>query len=326
MRLRTRLGVVLGLVAAVTLPFAPLVSAQQPSGQGLEISPPLIERSVDPGKSLTLEIQLRNITKSTLATSGSIEDFVAQGEEGQAKLLLDEDAEPSPFTLRPWVSSITRLTLGPGELKTTKVTIDVPKDASPGGHYGVIRFSGVPPELEGTGVSLSASIGTLVLLNVSGDVVKKASIEELYSTQNNEKKGFFEKGPVTLGIRIKNEGSVHIKPTGTLRVTDTFGREVEVLSINPLGGNILPASIRKFEQTMEKSTAFGRYTVKADVQYDGKALNQTVTFWVIPYKTIAIVLGVLLLLAVVLRKGIKKYNQHIISRAKAAKEDKSDKS
>ena len=205
--------------------------------------------------------------------------------------------------------------------KTAKVTIVVPQSASPGGHYGVIRFSAVPPEVEGDAVSLSASIGTLVLLNVSGDVVKKASVEELYTAQNDEKKNFFEKGPITLGLRIKNEGSVHIKPEGTLRVTDTFGRETAVLSVNELGGNILPDSIRKFEQQLDKSMLFGRYTVTADVQYDGGNLTKSINFWVIPYKQVAIASGLLILLFVALRTGVRRYNRYIVQKARNDKDD-----
>ena len=321
MRFSGRLLVLFSLVI-LSVSFTAPAFAQQTPGQGLEISPPLIERSVDPGQSLTLSVKLRNITTSALVTTGSIDDFVAEGEEGQPKLLIDNNGEPSPYTFKPWVKSITRLSLAPQEVKTAQVVIQVPQDASPGGHYGVIRFSAVPPELEGTGVALSASLGSLVLLNVSGDVVKNASIEELYSAQNNKKRGFFEKGPITLGLRLKNDGSVHIKPTGTLRVTNMLGRESAVLSVNETGGNILPSSIRKFEQQLDKSTLFGRYKVEANVQYGGKNLSDSITFWVIPYKLIAIILGVLVLLFVLLKNGLKKYNRYIIKRAGEKSKDK----
>ena len=82
MRFSSRLLVFLSVFLFSVVNTAP-VFAQRP-GQGLEISPPLIERSVDPGQSLTLNIKLRNITKSALVTTGSVDDFVAQGEEGHA--------------------------------------------------------------------------------------------------------------------------------------------------------------------------------------------------------------------------------------------------
>jgi hypothetical protein len=233
-----------------------------------------------------------------------------------------EDAEESPYSFKPWISTLPALRLAPEEAKTAKITMRVPQDASPGGHYGVVRFTGAAPDIEDTGVALSASIGTLVLVNVSGDIVTKASIEEFFAAQNSQKKGFFERGPITFVERIKNEGSVHVKPTGTLRITSTFGKEVAVLSINELGGNILPNSTRRFEQQLDKSRLFGKYSVEANIQYNGQTLSGTITFWVIPYKLIAIILGVLLVLIVALRKGIKRYNKMIINKSQNQKSKK----
>jgi hypothetical protein len=289
------------------------------AGQGLEISPPLVERSVDPGQTLTFDIRLRNVTTGTLVTTSTIDDFVAKDESGQPKLLLDGSKETSPYTFKPWVQSIPSLSLVSQEAKTTTVVMHVPQDASPGGHYGVIRFSGAAPEVADTGVALSASIGTLVLINVSGDVKTSANIAELYASQNGSKGSFFEYGPLVLGIRIHNDGNVHVKPTGTLRVTNTFGRETAVLSVNTLGGNVLPQSTRKFEQLLDKDHMFGRYKVEANIQYSGKNLSQTMTFWVIPYKLLAIGLGIIILIIVGLRFGIRRYNQFIIAQASKTK-------
>jgi hypothetical protein len=323
-------AVVLAVLTAqsiATPAFAATTPAPAPAGQGLEISPPLIQQNVDPGQTVTLNIRLRNVTTGDLMTTGSVDDFVAQGEEGQPKLLVGEHAdEVSPYTFKPWVGEIPSLTLVPQEAKTASITVSVPKDASPGGHYGVIRFTASPVGSDSTSVSLSASIGTLVLLNVSGKVVTKASIAELYALHDGQKGTFFEYGPLTFGIRIKNEGNVHFSPTGTMRVTNTFGREVDVLSINPKGGNILPQSIRKFEHPLEKQHLFGRYKVEANVQYSGKALSQTLTVWVIPYKLIAIGLGILIFLILILRGGVKRYNQFIIRKAhKASPSEKTTK-
>lgn len=291
------------------------VFAQQDPGQGLEISPPLVEINTDPGKTETFEIRLRNITTSTLIATPQIDDFVAAGEEGQPKLLTEEAAEPSPFSIQNWVTPLGQLRLVPQEIKATKVTVTVPKDASPGGHYGVVRFTAAPPELEGTGVALSASIGTLVLIKVSGDIQENAKFEEFFVMQNGKRKSFLEYGPVTFVERIKNEGNVHFKPIGTVRVTNMFGKETAVLSVNEKGGNVLPASIRKFEQTLNKKWLFGRYTAEANVQYGGKNINESISFWVVPYKLIAIILGGLILLVLAIRWVLRKYVQRAVSKA-----------
>lgn len=304
------------VLAAVLVAIGLGTAVAQQAGQGLEISPPLVEVNTDPGKTVKFDIRIRNITNGALIAKPQINDFVAQGEEGQPKLLLGEDSqEPSPYSIKGWVAALADFTIAPQQQKTINVTLNVPQDASPGGHYGVVRFTAVPPELEGTGVSLSASVGSLVLIRVSGDIVDKASFAEFYTAQNGEKKSFFENGPVTFVERIKNEGNVHFKPIGTIRITNIFGKEVRVLSVNEKGGNVLPASVRRFEQTLDKKWLFGRYQAEANVQYNGKNLSRTISFWVIPYKLLAIIVGVLLLLFVAVRQGLKRYVQRAVRKA-----------
>lgn len=310
-------------LAAVSLVLinAAAAYAQTTPGQGLEISPPLVDVKTDPAKTVTFNIRVRNITKTTLVAQGEVNDFVAQGENGQAKLLLDPN-QVSPYSFKDWVQEIAPLNLAPGEQKTATINMNVPSTASPGGHYGVIRFTGTAPELEGTGVALSASIGTLVLINVSGDVVQKAQIADFYTSQNGKKSSFFEKGPVSFTERIKNEGNSHFKPIGTIRVTGTFGNEVGVLTVNKNGGNVLPGSTRRFDQTLNKTSLFGHYTAEANIQYAGKNLNQSIGFWVIPYKTVAIFLGIVLVLIVVTRQLLKGYKKRILNQADHTKKNK----
>lgn len=284
----------------------------------MEISPPLIEINTDPGKTVTANIKVRNVTKQTLLAKPQVNDFVAQGEEGQAKLLLDESKERSPYSIEGWVTDMDVLTIAPGEAKTETVTINVPAKASPGGHYGVIRFTAAAPGIDSTGVALSASVGTLVLINVSGDVVDKSYLADFYTSQNGEKGSFFQSGPITFTQRLRNEGNTHFKPTGTVRVTNTFGKEVKVLSVNPNGGNVLPDSVRRFEQTLDKSRMFGYYKAEVNIQYSGKTLNQSISFWVIPLKATALVLGVIILIVVGLRLYVK---QAVKKAAKPSKKD-----
>lgn len=288
--------------------------AQTTPGQGLEISPPLVDVKTDPGKTVSFNIRVRNITKNTLVATAEINDFIAQGENGQAKLLVNNN-ETSPYSFKTWAQPIPTLNLAPGQQQATTVTLNVPTDASPGGHYGVVRFTGSAPELEGTGVALSASIGTLVLVNVSGNVVQKAQIVDFYASQNGKKSDFFEKGPLNFTERIKNEGNSHFKPIGTLRITGTFGNEVAVLTINKNGGNVLPNSTRRFDQTLNKTSMFGHYKAEANIQYAGKNLNQSIGFWVIPYKAIAIVIGILIILFVVIRYLLKGYKKRVLKQA-----------
>ncbi len=310
--MKKRLFAAILLIALLLVPIFGTVGAQQ-SGQGLEISPPLVDEQVDPGQSIVIDIRVRNITETEVIANGEIDDFVAgDDEDGQPKILVGDSSEPSPYTFKPWVSQIPSLRLAPREIKTAQITINVPQDASPGGHYGVVRFTAQPVGLDETGVSLSASIGTLVLLNVSGDVRIQGSVEQFSISQDGKQGTFFEKGPLDFTERINNTGNVHFKPTGTIKITDTFGKEVASLNVNESGGNILPSSIRKFEQTLDKTNMFGRYKAVLSLTYgDNQTLDSEITFWVVPYKMVLAVLGGLILLILIIVFLLKRYRKHV---------------
>lgn len=297
------------------------------SGQGLEISPPVVELQADPGQTVTTSISIRNVTKGPLIVKAKTDDFGAGADEtGQPQLLLDTDGQ-SRFSLKYWVGAVADLTLAAGELKKNQVTIKVPKNAEPGGHFGVVRFTAVPPDLEGTGVALSASVGTLVLVRVSGSISDKLALEE-FSTGRikgefqdvgsvTTKTSFFEYGPVGFVVRLKNEGSVHEKPKGNIVVKNMFGKQVADIEVNGKGGNVLPDSVRRFEQQLASKQLFGRYTAKLELSYaSDQKLTSTKTFWVIPYTLIILGLIGLVALVFVLRLAIKRYNQHIINQAR----------
>lgn len=302
--------IALGLLAFIVAPLA-IVNAQG-GGQGLEISPPLLDLKADPGQTIKSEIRVRNVTKDTLVVKAQFEDFVASGEDGQPKILLNPD-EKSPYSIKDWLGATETVTLAPEQRETIPITINVPQDASPGGHYGVVRFTGAPPELEGTGVSLSASVGTLILVNVSGDVKESASIEELFVSKDGKRASLFEYGPLDFTLRIENDGNIHLQPKGTIQVTNMFGKTVYLSQLNQDSRNVLPGSIRKFEQSMGNKLLFGPYKLKADVVYgsNSQITSDTVTFWVIPYK---IILGILLTILIVVFI-FRRYNRFIINRA-----------
>ena len=313
-----RLSAIVLVLAILLIPG--WASAQGNRGQGLEISPPLLQVDTDPGKTVKLEVRVRNVTQEPLLVKIQTNDFTAGGEDGNPKLLL-EAGEQSPYSLKEWINTITEVTLNPGEQKPITIILDVPIDASPGGHYGVVRFTGTPPGLEDSGVSLSASIGALMLVKVSGNIQEQAKIAELYAqNQKGQKRSLFEYGPLDLITRIQNTGNVHVKPSGTIRVTNLYGREVQSLNFNQSGGNVLPASTRKFSNILDKKLLLGRYKMQADIVYGAEStiISGSTYFWVIPYKLILIALALIALLVF----AIKRYNKYIVKKASKNKNGK----
>ena len=302
--------------------YAATAPANGSPGQGLEISPPIIELSANPGQTITTSIRIRNVTKGELIAKGKADDFGAgTGEDGQPKLLLDETGA-TRYSLKFWVQSVPDLDLAPQELKTNIIKIVVPANAEPGGHFGVVRFTAVPPSLNGTGVALSASVGALILLKVSGAITEKVSLAEFGSgTKVSDtvfkKLGFFEHGPVDFLVRVRNEGSVHEKAVGTINVTSWTGKKIATVAVNDKGGNVLPDSVRRFVQRLDQKQLFGYYTAKLSLNYsNGKILNGKLGFWVIPWKLLLLGLVGLIVLWFLLKIGLGRYNDHIIAQAR----------
>jgi len=295
-------------------------SAEQGSGQAIEIGPTLISLTANPGDTVKADINLRDISKGSLLVSSQVNDFTANGEDGTPKVVLED--EVNPYSLRTWISPIDSMTLKPKELKKLTITIDVPTNASPGGYYGVVRFTGTAPELKDTGVSLSASLGALVFLRVNGDAHENMAIEEFSVNKNSTRGNFFESTPINFTERIKNNGNIYEQPSGKITITDMFGKDVATVNVNLPPGNVLPSSIRKFEQTLDSSTLgnktlFGYYKAHLSVSYgDSKQeIKSDLTFWVIPYKLIAIIAVGIVIVFFVLRSTIKRYNRLIIKKA-----------
>jgi hypothetical protein len=104
------------------------------------------------------------------------------------------------------------------ELQKLPVIINVPKNAAPGGYWGVIRFTATPPGIDGTGVSLSASLGSLIFIRVSGDAKESINLEQFYASEpgKDTPSGLFETTPLDFVVRIKNSGSVHEQPVSRI--------------------------------------------------------------------------------------------------------------
>ena len=312
-------------IYAANVPLSTAGSGGSP-GQGLEISPPVIELSANPGQTVTVNISVRDVTNGELIAHGEADDFGAgTGEDGQPQLLLNENGE-NRYSLKQWISSVPDMDLQPQQLKSNTLTIRVPADAEPGGHYGVVRFTALPPNLKGTGVALSASVGTLILLRVNGTVTDNLSLVQYAAGINNDKAGtfkvsrFFEHGPIDFLLRLHNGGTVHEQPTGTITVKNMFGRTVGTMAINSKAKNVLPDSIRRFNETLSSTRLFGYYSAKFSLKYAGnKTLEGNVSFWVIPWKLILVVVVVLVVLFIALKWLLHRYNEHIIARARQSK-------
>src|SRR5438046_10551227 len=115
-------------------------------------------------------------------------------------------------------------------------------------------------------------------------------------------------------MRLRNDGTVHLKPSGSITVRNIFGEEVARVALPEW--NVLPGAVRKFEATAGDGYWLGRYTAEIDATYgqDRHIIQGSVKFWVVPWKKLTFELGIaaLFLLFVILARGRFRAAWHVL--------------
>ncbi len=304
------------------------------SANALTISPPLIEINAQPGEVVNQTIKIIADANTEGVYYPSVANFTAKGEEGKPEF--SESAGIENHSLAEWIEiDHSPIALKKNERREIRFTINVPKEAEPGGHYGVIFLSTQSPTLakEQTAIGVAGKLGSLLLVKVAGEIKEEGRLVEFDTVA---KKTFFDRLPINFLVKFENTGNVHLKPQGEINVTNMFGRQTTKLLVNEKGGNVLPESIRKFLASWQKEETvsseregffaelikeknnFGLGRYKAElilVASDGGITERsTKSFWVIPWRILLISLLVLMAIIILTRQLIKVYNKRIIER------------
>lgn len=279
---KIRLITALLILFLLPIVIAATIQAQQPS-RAITITPPRFELYANPGDQVSEIIRVRNDSASPTSFKVLIEDFTSVGEEGQ--VALQEDNSTHSFSLAQWITpETTDITLQPGEERPFTFTVSVPKNAEPGGHYASVLFQAAGGDVQG-GASVTQRVGALILLRVSGNVVENASIESFTAPT------YAQKTPLNITLRVKNAGNTHIRPRGTIVITDIFGKKVDELPLN--GQNVLPGVVRKMDTEWNKPNVLGYYTATLVATYGEQNLPMTAaTKFLVVNTTAAILIGV----------------------------------
>ena len=301
----------------------------------LTLTPTRFEIRGNPGETLKEEMLLINEGDKSEVLYSSFSNFEAQGESGSPAF-----AEPKD-DLGTWiVPEVSSLNLAAGQQKIVPFTVNIPKDAEPGGHFAVI-FWGNSPNGGSNGVSVGSKTGILILLSVNGDVKEEAG---LLNFNTLDKQFFYNTLPVSFEYRFRNDGGDRIKPNGVITIRDTIFFPADYLNANPVEGNVLPNSTRKikvdwikyqrpidyvvptgfFKKFLSdvvyqwKNFAVGLYSANLNVEYgtQGAHAKKTVFFFVFPWQLVLVMLLIFIIVFWGGKKLIKRYNKFIIEKAR----------
>ncbi len=269
---------------SICLFLAAVTQLYAQASRGITITPPKYELFANPGDQVVEQIRVRNDSTVPATYEVIIEDFSSSGEEGQ--VVLSEDSQvAAQYSLAQWLEPEAKdLILQPGEERAFSFTINVPRNAEPGGHYASILF-----QVGGQGgpgsTAVTQRVGALVLLRVSGNVTEKASIETFEAPK------YAQNSPINFTLRLKDEGNTHINPKGTIIITNLFGSKVDELPLN--GANVLPGATRKMDTEWKRPNLLGYYTATLVATYGQQNLPLTAaTKFLVVSQTAAILIGV----------------------------------
>lgn len=340
--------------------------------KGVTVSPVRYEFIGEPGEIFTGQVKYYNNTSEDKTLYLRTQNFEPMDETGNPRFI--EDEMPFNSSLMDWIAldtyEIFVENIDEEQAKPTIInfTLEIPSDATPGGHYAGIIQSSKPPntdttDQESTGPVVVPESACIILVTVAGDVNAEGSSKEFWVTdpfkKEQDSQKIYEYFPTKFISRIKNSGNVHFKPQGNIMVYrgETL---VGTLPFNEEEGNILRESIRRFESeswgedvfffyrvektedgevvTDEdgntktklkfdfsnwKKIPIGKFEAKLVAVYDGeggkKVINDSVTFWVIPWKLILLMFVILFIIAMIVlnrskNKATKKGKKKAVSK------------
>lgn len=272
----------------------------------LTVSPSRQELFVDPGEKTALNIQFFNNSDEPVSGILKVADFVVEDKEGSPTFLETPVVTGTTqisrrFSAASWATlPYDRMTIAAKDKVSINAKIVVPDDARPGGRYIAIYFeaAGKLPEAKGTfreaGSPVAHQIAGLVYLRVAGPITEDAYVVQFAAPR------FSEYGPVPIITEILNRGDYHIRPEGTITLTNMFGRKVASEKLKEI--NIFPDASRIFENELGTKWMWGKYKAELATSYGetGKVLTGVTFFWVFPWKVAsAVVLGAIIIILLI---------------------------
>lgn len=219
------------VAAAYVLPVAP--AAAMTSSAALSIVPKK-NYTIEPGKSIKDTLVIRNIdNERPLVLNLRVVDFSYTDNGGTPKLMLDEDAPQTTWSLKPFMTVPKTVTIAPNESKSVDMGISIPANHGAGSYYSAIVYSSGASE--GGNVGLSASGVTLVFTSIPGDVKEDLKLTKFgaYQLKDQNYSYINTSAPDSIGYTLKNNGNVTAAPTGSITMKHIFGKEKVITDVNP---------------------------------------------------------------------------------------------
>lgn len=278
------------------------------SAKDFLVGPVKTELTIDPGKQVGTNLTITNRFEKDRDFTLEIEDF--SGTKDMSELVHFWGQNKGPFSLRDFLKpELTNFSLKSGQRITMPVVITIPEGTEPGGLFGAVVVTSEPTitdkaleEQNSQGnVSLISRVASLYFIRVSGPAKEDG---QLMTFSANGK--FFTDPKISFRTVFENNGNVSLNPSGKIEIKNIIGSKVGEIPIEPYF--VLPNAARAVDYNYDGVFMLGYYTANLSLNagYGDKIENKVVSFWVLPYKILILI--VLILLAVIfLIQGVRKW-------------------
>lgn len=285
-------------------------TAQAQDSLAITVTPPFFNLTMNPGDYWSSVIKVVNTNPAPLTIQAIPASFTPTNEEGYGAFTPAE--KPNAAEIARWIEVLSgkETVIQPGQVGEIRFAIQVPKDASPGGHYGAILIGQGAGSITGNGMGISSLVSSLLFARVTGNVVEQGRIREFYISNTHPSR---PSGQFT--FRFENEGNVHLQPQGNIEIKNMWGQDRGNILINQETdfGNVLPKSIRKFAYDWSAQDAYfdiGRYTATLTLAFGAEGRQNataTIVFWVVPWDRLAVLIGSILGIILIFWLAIRAY-------------------
>jgi hypothetical protein len=274
----------------------PVINAQ---GLNLSISPPLLQATIKPGKSISQVFNIENNSSNPIKLVPRIVPFLPEDDQGNPSL--------RPQSNPPWLSYFSLanskiflnkpFTLLANQKDQIVLSISIPEDAVFTDHYATLLVSSVSDDSNLSSTAIAGSIGSNILLTIA-DQAAPSTILKLTSFKPVKVK-FLKLGqtyildnfsPITFASQIDNLGQ-HQAQVHSLFQVKKKDRPVHIEPLLPL--NVLAQSSRQLNASSSgefsftpKLTHLGRFKATINIRSESGSTQSSINILLLPVKAL----------------------------------------
>lgn len=283
MNILKRLSTYLAILALLVVPTTPAAAATD--DETITLSPTAKRYSVDPGQTISDSITVTNTGGKAFSFITYARPYFVSGED----YIPVFDVINKQTDAYRWVTfEGATYSAAPTQAVKIPFTLTVPKNASSGGHYGVI-FAETQPESSSqakNSVFRKKRVGALLYVTVKGNNVTKGSLESTSISPLQTQP------PLTTQSKVKNSGNVDFVDTAKIEVRDIFGQLKYTYERQV---TVLPATTRNVTFEWNDASTFGLYNVSVNHKFLDKNETKTGLVVMFPIWAIIVLLAIILL-------------------------------